>query len=123
SAPADTTATPTTSAKPLRGQECLNPVMARSFVFVDDQHVLVDAGQRKYRIEVSRSCTALSYTNQLAFRGDPATNQVCGSIGDAIITRDYPCKINRIELLSSAEHKQAVQDAEAERKSNRRMVK
>ena len=100
----------------LRGSQCLDPDFARSWVELDDRTVLVDAGRNKYRIEVGGACTSLSFTPLLVFRGDPVSGRVCGGLGDAILTRDYPCRIERMQLISKAEYKQAIDDRAAERK-------
>lgn len=105
-----------TDAPFLRGSQCLDPNLARSWVELDDRTILVDAGRNKYRIEVSGACTSLSFSQVLVFRGDPVSGRVCGSLGDAILTRDYPCKIDRMQLISKAEYKQAMDDRAAERK-------
>ena len=100
----------------LRGAQCLDPNFARGWVELDDRTILVDAGRNRYRIEVSGACTSLSFSSLLVFRGDPVSGRVCGTLGDAILTRDYPCKIERMQLISKAEYKQAVDDRAAERK-------
>lgn len=100
----------------LRGSQCLDPNLARSWIELDDRTILVDAGRNKYRIEVSGACTSLSFSQILVFRGDPISGRVCGNLGDAILTRDYPCKIDRMQLISKAEYKQAIDDRAAERK-------
>ncbi len=100
----------------LRGAQCLDPNFARGWVELDDRTILVDAGRNKYRIEVASACTSLGFSSLLVFRGDPVSGRVCGNLGDAILTRDYPCKIERMQLISKAEYKQAVDDRAAERK-------
>jgi len=100
----------------LRGSQCLDPDFARGWVELDDRTILVDAGRHKYRIEVGGACTSLSFSSVLVFRGDPVSGRVCGNLGDAILTRDYPCKIERMQLISKAEYKQAIDDRAAERK-------
>ena len=111
SASAGSTDTPT-----LRGAQCLDPDFARGWVELDDRTILVDAGRNRYRIEVGGACTSLSFSSLLVFRGDPVSGRVCGNLGDAILTRDYPCKIERMQLISKAEYKQAIDDRAAERK-------
>ena len=106
----------------LRGSQCLDPNFARNWIELDDRTILVDAGNR-YRIEVAPACSSLSFSPLLVFRGDPISGRVCGSLGDAIITRDYPCKIERMQLISKAEYKQAVDDRAAERKRRKEMRK
>ena len=100
----------------LRGSQCLDPDFARGWIELDDRTVLVDAGRNKYRIEVGGACTSLSFSSLLVFRGDPVSGRVCGGLGDAILTRDYPCKIERMQLISKDQYKQAMDDRAAERK-------
>lgn len=107
------------SALPLRGAECLDPTQARGWTEIDDRLLLVDAGRRKYRIEVIPSCTALGYTGTIGFRGDPVSGQVCGGLNDAVLTRDYPCHIQRIELLSKEQYQQALKEHSEARKAGR----
>ena len=105
---------------PLRGGQCLDPDFARSYTTLDDHLLLVDTGRHRYRIEVSRSCWDLRYTSWIAFRGDPISNRVCGYAFDAVVPRSgVPCRIERMELLSREEYKQAVQQYEAERRARR----
>lgn len=103
-------------APTLRGGQCLDPNQARGWINVDDRHILVDAGRYKYRIEVAPACTALGFSQVIAFRGDPVLGRVCGGLGDAVITRDYPCRIMRMELLSKEQYKAALEDRRADRK-------
>ena len=112
-----TSATAGAPAAPiLRGSQCLDPDFARGWVELDDRTILVDAGRNRYRIEVGGACTSLSFSPLLVFRGDPVSGRVCGTLGDAILTRDYPCRIERMELISKAQYKQAIDDRAAERK-------
>lgn len=97
----------------LRGAECLDPAMARSWIDLDSNTLLVDAGRYKYRVEVSAACTALDWSHMLVFRGDPVTGRVCGTLGDAILTRDYPCTIRSLELLDKEQYKALVKEHEA----------
>lgn len=115
--------TPTSASAPeapfLRGSQCLDPDFARTWVELDDRTILVDAGRHHYRIEVAPACTSLGFTNLLVFRGDPISGRVCGHLGDAILTRDYPCKIERMQLISKAQYKQAIGDRALERKQRK----
>ena len=43
--------------------------------------------------------------------------RVCGGLGDAVITRDYHCRIERMDLLNKQQYQQAVDDREAARKA------
>lgn len=93
----------------LRGSQCLDPQWARGWILEDNQHILVDAGLRKYRIGFAASCRALNHSPFLGFRGDPVSGRVCGGASDALVTRDYPCRIESMQLLSKAQYKEAVQ--------------
>jgi hypothetical protein len=112
-APALAAPSPASSTDPaqrtyLRGSQCLDPDFARGWIDDGDGRILVDAGRYKYRIEVAPACTALNYTQILRLRGDPVSGRVCGGLGDAVLTRDYPCRIESMELLSKEQYKQAV---------------
>ena len=109
----------TVRAPPLRGVQCLDPGQARGWINVDDNHILVDAGRHKYRIEVSSACSALGYSQIITFRGDPILGRVCGGFSDAVITRDYPCRIERMDLLSKEQYKQALIDRESYRQARK----
>jgi hypothetical protein len=104
----------------LRGGECLDPDFARGWTAIDDHRLLVDTGRHRYRLEVSRSCWNLRWTSFIGFRGDPMSNRVCGTPFDAVLTSDrIPCRIERLELLSREEYKQALLDYQAERRARR----
>lgn len=104
----------------LRGSDCLDPDMARSWIEIDNRTLLVDAGRRKYRIEISPACSALGYSPWLGFKGDPVNGRVCGTLGDAVVTRDYTCRIQRMELLDKAQYKLALEQRKS--KSRQRPV-
>lgn len=100
----------------LRGSECLDPDMARSWIDLDGRTILVDAGRHKYRIEVSPACSALGYSSMLGFKGDPISGRVCGVLGDAVVTREYSCRIEHMELIDKAQYKQALEDRKLKRR-------
>lgn len=116
-------AAPRAAVSPLpgvHGAQCLDPDMARGFTPIDDRIVLVDAGRRLYRIEVTSSCSSLSTTSVIGFRGDPIVNRVCGMGFDAILVRGgHPCRIERMQLISKAEYKQALLEREQRRRALR----
>ena len=107
----------------LRGAECLDPAMARSWIELDRDTLLVDAGRYKYRIEVSGACSAVGWSQLLLFRGDPITGRVCGNIGDAILTRDYPCTIQDMQLLDKEQYKALMEDRNARRGKRKPVAK
>lgn len=103
----------------LRGGDCLDPQMARGWTQLDDGDLLVDAGRHKYRLTLAAACTAADYSNTIQFRGDPVSGRVCGGIQDMVVTRDYPCRIERMQLLDKAQYAQALQDDKEARKARR----
>lgn len=95
----------------LRGADCMSPTAVRGFVEIDDRRILVDAGNKRYRIEVSGSCWNLDTTPEISFRGDPISNRVCGSTFDLVLVRNSnPCKIIRMELISKQQYKEALRE-------------
>ncbi len=108
----------------LRGSQCLDPAFARGWVYLDDRHILVDAGRNRYRIEFSSYCRDIAFTPVIGFRGEPVGGRVCGGPFDSVLTRDMPCHIQRMDLISREEYKametQRARDR-AERKMKRRV--
>lgn len=113
---------PVSGYKPLPLAECLDPERARGWTQLDNGDLMVDAGRYKYRVQVAPACTALSYSNFLGFRGDPINGRVCGNIRDAVLTRDYPCKIENVQRLSKEEY-DAVLKADKEARKARKTSK
>ncbi|KFN41219.1 DUF6491 family protein [Arenimonas oryziterrae] len=105
--------------EPLKGSECLDPGQSRSWTQVDDTHILVDGGRHKYRIEFDASCASLRNDNGVSFRGDPMSGKLCGAINDAVIARDYSCRVARIDLLDTEQYKNAMHEHEAALKAER----
>lgn len=99
----------------LRGSECLDPGMARSWIDLGHGALLVDGGRHQYRIQVSGACSALGWSQLLVFRGDPVGGRVCGGVGDAIVTRDYPCQILDLQLLDAQQYKAMVKEYDGAR--------
>jgi hypothetical protein len=105
---------------PLRGGQCLDPDFVRSYSALGDRLLLVDTGRHRYRIGLSPSCWNLRYSAWIAFRGDPVGNRVCGTAFDAVIPNSgIPCRIERMQLLSREEYRQARQQYAAERRAER----
>ena len=104
----------------LRGGDCLDPARARGFSSLDARHLLVDAGRRRYRIELAHSCWNLDFANVIGFRGDFASNRVCGGVLDAVLVRgEPPCRIARMELLDADAYAAALRDRDAWRRAQR----
>jgi hypothetical protein len=112
-------AAPAAAQTPLRGADCLDPARTRSYLMTGDKEVIVDAGKRKYRLSIGQSCPALSYTQAISFRGDQIDGRLCGGINDAVVTSDYPCKVDRIELITDEQYRAASDAYVAERKAKR----
>ncbi len=112
-------AAPGSMQAPLRGADCLDPARTRSYLMTGDKEVIVDAGKRKYRLSIGQSCPALSYTQAISFRGDQVDGRLCGGINDAVVTSDYPCKVDRVELITDDEYRAASDAYVAERKAKR----
>ena len=89
----------------LRGAQCLDPEFARGWVYLDDRHILVDAGRNRYQIEFSSYCRDIAWTPVIGFRGDPVSGRVCGGPFDSVLTRDVPCRIQHMDLISREEYK------------------
>jgi Family of unknown function (DUF6491) len=105
---------------PLRGADCLDPARSRNFLVTSKNEVLVDSGKRKYRLWIGQSCPALTSSPVIGFRGDQVSGHLCGGLNDAVVTTDYPCKVDRVELLTSEQYKAATDAYVAERKAKRR---
>lgn len=112
-------AAPGSLQTPLRGADCLDPARTRSYLMTGDKEVIVDAGKRKYRLSIGQSCPALSYTQAISFRGEQIDGRLCGGINDAVVTSDYPCKVDRIELITDEQYKAASAAYVAARKAKR----
>ena len=106
----------------LRGRECLDPRFARGWVYVDDHHILVDAGRYRYQVEFSSRCRDIAYTPVIAFRGDPIGGRVCGTAFDSVLTREMPCQIERMDLLTREEYK-AIEGQRARDRAERRRLR
>jgi hypothetical protein len=105
----------------LRGTQCLDPDFARGWTHWDDRTSLVDAGRKKYRVEFQHRCWGLDWSHVLAFRGDPISGRVCGGAFDAVLTRDVPCPIGRMDLISKEEYQAMLDDRARERAERRRV--
>ena len=110
----------TTHASPLRGSQCLDPGLARGWVYLDDSHILVDAGRKRYHIELSARCPDIASTPVIGFRGEPITGRVCGGPFDAVQTRVIKCPILHMGLVSREEYK-LMESRRARERAERKM--
>lgn len=96
-APADTASSRTV----LRGPDCLDPDFVRGWHTASDGSLFVDAGRRKYRLQVDPTCIELGHSAGIRFRTGGVPSRVCGHIGDAVLVRGRSCRIDRIELVDA----------------------
>lgn len=99
-------------AKPqaLNGYRCLSPGPATGWTYLDDSHILIDGGRYKYSMEFIDPCWGIKFDNSLAFRGDSFNGRVCGDLGDEVITEHMHCRIKHMEIISTAQYRQAIKD-------------
>lgn len=91
----------------LRGADCLDPSMARTWDYVSGDELLVDAGRRKYRVRLAEHCTELGQGSVIRFKGDPVSGRVCGNAGEAVRTGRMSCRIERVELIDAEAYRKA----------------
>lgn len=103
----------------LRGSDCLAPGDVRNWTDIDDRTLLVDGGRLQYLVKVSGSCSAISYSPTLLFRGSPVSHRVCGGVGDVVITSDYRCNIQSMEVLDRKQYNELLDQHELNRKHKR----
>jgi len=91
---------------------CLDSNRVRNWVVIDDETLLLDAGQKKYRVSLQQSCFNLGTSATLQFKGDPITGRICSGTLDAIKTQGEQCQISKIEAID----KKAFNDAQNRKK-------
>ena len=91
----------------LRGADCLDPTMARTWDHLSGDELLVDAGRRKYRVHLSEHCTELGHGSVIRFKGDPVSGRVCGNVGEAVRVGGMSCRIGRVELIDAKTYREA----------------
>ncbi len=91
----------------LKGADCLDPSRTRSWDYVSGDELLIDAGRRKYRIQLSEQCSDLGHGNALLFEGDPISGRVCGNIGEKVRAGRMRCRIARVELIDAETYREA----------------
>jgi hypothetical protein len=112
-AQAGETAAPPDKPRPLTGLRCLTPDRSSGWTYLDDSHILIDGGNRKYRMEFDQACWGLKFEMSLAFKGDPFTGRVCGDLGDEVITKTQHCRIKSMEIITTEQYRQAIRDNKA----------
>lgn len=85
------------SYQPLRPlSRCLIPQRVRDWAYVADNRILVNAGRRKYRIDLSYGCPALAFGTFIHFDPGPGVGRLCGHINEAVVVRGSRCNVARI---------------------------
>ncbi|WP_460453571.1 DUF6491 family protein [Arenimonas aestuarii] len=115
---AGTGAGPPSAGVTAHPSECLDPARARSWNDVDDSTLLVDAGNRKYRVVLAEPCFLLGTSPELRFVGDSINNRVCGHIGEYVVSGHQRCRIQRVERLDDAAWLEALQAGDDRRGEN-----
>lgn len=77
---------------------CFDSQRVRNWIVIDDETLLIDAGRKKYRMHLRTSCSSMSTSSTLRFKGDPVSGHVCGSL-DSINVEGEQCRISRIEEI------------------------
>lgn len=82
---------------------CLYPQDVRTWHNTQDGALFVDAGRRKYRVDLWGECRD-NLGVSLAFRGDSITGRVCGNPGDKVLTggvgsRQAECGIRDVRII------------------------
>lgn len=98
---------------PLRGLDCLDPDQVRQWDLQADDTLLVDAGRRKYRVQVEPACVELGHAGSLRFIAAGGAGRVCGHLGDAVQVPGRSCRIDRIEILDADAWRELRRPAEA----------
>lgn len=82
---------------------CLYPQDVRTWHNTNDGALFVDAGRRKYRVDLWSECRD-NLGVSLAFKGDSITGRVCGNAGDKVITGSVSstreeCRIRAVRII------------------------
>jgi hypothetical protein len=89
--------------------ECFDPDRARSWHLIDSDEVLVDAGRRRFHLQLQFSCPELGHEHAIVFRAGTAVGRLCGHPGDAIVTapahgRRTQCPVASVTPLAQEEY-------------------
>jgi len=98
---------------------CLDGNRVRNWIVVNDETLLLDAGRKKYRVNLQQSCFNLGTSPTLQFKGDPISGRVCGSSLDAIRVQGEQCRISKIEEID----KQTFNEAQNKKKVSLKLKK
>jgi hypothetical protein len=93
--------------------DCLDPDRARSWHMIDSDEVLVDAGRKRFHLQLQFSCPELGHEHSIVFRAGNAIGRLCGHPGDAIVTvqargRHTSCPVANVTLLDQEEYESLI---------------
>ncbi len=100
-------------------RECLDSKRIRNWIVIDDETLLLDAGSKKYRVNLQSSCFHLDTSPTLQFEGDPITGRICSGTLDAIRVQGEQCRISRIREID----KQTFNEAQNKKKASMKVKK
>ncbi len=110
-------------ATPLAAQSgkpaCVDSSRVRNWIVINDETLLLDAGRKKYRVNLQHACFNLGSSPTLQFKGDPISGRVCGSSLDAIRVEGEECPISKIEEID----KQIFNEAQNKKKVSLKLKK
>ncbi len=110
-------------ASPLAAQTekrtCLDSQQVRNWIVIDDETLLLDAGRKKYRVNLLNTCFNMSISPTLQFKGDPISGRICSGSLDAIRVQREQCRISKITEID----KQTFNDAQNKKKLSLKLKK
>ncbi|MGH8107884.1 MAG: DUF6491 family protein [Arenimonas sp.] len=110
---------PTPLAAQAEKRTCLDSQRVRNWIVIDEETLLLDAGQKKYRVTLLNSCFNLGISPTLQFKGDPITGRICSGSFDAIRVQREQCRISKITEID----KQTFNDAQNKKKLSLKVKK
>lgn len=90
--------------------DCLDPAHVRGWSLLPGDQVLVDAGKRRFVIELVAACPGLEHNPFLGFVSQRTGSRVCGVRGDQLVPHGSaaggrpPCPIGRLRVVDDAEY-------------------
>jgi hypothetical protein len=83
---------------------CLDPQRARSWVLLDSNTLYVDAGRRRYLLQLDMSCPELAQARSLSFRTGGGIGRICGHQGehvqvDSAASWIRACRIGGVHII------------------------
>ena len=98
------------AAPPLRPMSaCLDPGHARSWHLIDNDEILVDAGRKRFHLQLATSCPELAFNHTVGFRSGDGIGRICGSAGDTVVVPRHspigiPCRIVEVTPLTKEQY-------------------